>query len=91
MVNESCIQAVDKVWEKEAKLFLYSVICIFVLWVMTQRNPMKLSPGVQQGSFIRNKDVENNPTPQSENPNIAVSVNILKSYFPELQLNQPVL
>lgn len=52
---------------------------------------MKLSPGMQQGSFTRNKDVENNLTPQSENPNIVVSVNILKSYFPELQLKQPVL
>jgi len=37
---------------------------------------MKLTPALQQGSFRRNKDVENNPTPPSCNPNIAVTVNI---------------
>lgn len=91
MLNESCSQAVDKkVWEKEAKLFLYGVIPIFIEWVMTQ-NPMKLTPVLQQVSLIGNKDVENNPTLLSYNPNVAVSVNIFKLSFLELQLKQSVL
>lgn len=52
---------------------------------------MKLTPALQQGSFIGNKDVENNPAPLSYNPNIAVSVNLLKLSFPEMQLKQSVL
>lgn len=52
---------------------------------------MKLTPALQQGSFSGNRNVENNPTPPSYNLNIAVSVSILKSYFPELQLKQSLL
>lgn len=47
---------------------------------------MKLTPALQQGFFVGKKGVENSLTPASYNPNIAVSVNVLKSSFPEVQL-----
>lgn len=66
MLNESYSQAVDKVSEKEAKLFLYGVFPIFIVSHDTHTKKTNHETDSSSAAGVLRwgkKDVENRPTP----------------------------